>query len=183
MYVLNPTSEPKTIRYSSASRDCVDTCERITCDTSPVTVESASSIDPPTSICIAIASVAGLAIVAVRAYNDPIVHESALIVSTIAPVGSTTVSGAAPGTGGPEAGSTSRPTPARPIPTPMSLVTRGGCPCAHSQSTSQSGTVATRSDAIPELTRCSAHDTAPLPMNSSRHPTTAELFHSALVGC
>jgi hypothetical protein len=78
-------------------------------------------------------------------------------------------------------GSTSNPTPTRPSATPPHGQP-GRFPWATSHSTSHSGTVATNSDVIPELTRCSAHETAPLPINSRSAPTMAELRHSSAVG-
>ena len=79
-------------------------------------------------------------------------------------------------------GSTSSPTPTSPTSTPASCGTRGRFPCHASHSTSHSGTVATSTDASPELTRRLAHDTAPLPTNNSSAPTMAALRHSTRPG-
>jgi len=72
-------------------------------------------------------------------------------VSTTAPTGPTT--GVRPPAPARADGSTSSATPTSPTTTPTSCMTRGRFPWYASHSTSQSGTVATSTEAIPELTR------------------------------
>ena len=60
IYAVNPTSEPKTIKYPSDKTDCVVTNFRSSRDHSPVTVPAMNSSTPPEVDCIPVIIIADL---------------------------------------------------------------------------------------------------------------------------
>ncbi len=156
----------------------VETAPRSRRPASPLTAPATIRPAPPASISIAVPRRDDAGSRAWREYSEPIDHSSEARVITAAPSGSTRPTPAI------SAGPTSSASPPRPPATPSTTAGVGRWPPGRSASiaTTQRGTSATSSAARPELIRCSAHTTPPLPPHSMSTPTTAAARHSPAVG-
>ena len=94
-YAVNATSEPKTIRKSSAPSDAAEICDGCTRPPSPLASPSTPSSAPAVSICIAAPANGPRGSGATRAYAEPAAHAKDAKSSTAAPSRSTLPEGPA----------------------------------------------------------------------------------------